>query len=303
VTGAQIASAARRQTTVIPRRSGGDRAADIGFRLLMYGALAVAFVALAAIIYDFASDGLSVINWEFLTSFPSEVIPANSGVESALLGTIYLMIICAVLVIPLGVMTAIYLEEYANPNAWYNRLVEVNIQNLASVPSVVYGILGLAFIVRGPFDLGPVLLAGGITLALLVLPVVIIVAREAIRAVPSSIREGSLALGATQWQTIWRQVLPGSIGGIATGVILALSRAIGETAPLLVIGAAGSLRFNPDGLDSSFSALPLQIFTWTGASRREFVELAAGAIVVLMIVLLLMNSVAIWLRNRYEQKW
>jgi phosphate transport system permease protein len=303
VTGAQIASAARRQTTVIPRRSGGDRAADIGFRLLMYGALAVAFVALAAIIYDFASDGLPVVNWEFLTSFPSEVIPANSGVESALLGTIYLMIICAVLVIPLGVMTAIYLEEYADPNAWYNRLVEVNIQNLASVPSVVYGILGLAFIVRGPFDLGPVLLAGGITLALLVLPVVIIVAREAIRAVPSSIREGSLALGATQWQTIWRQVLPGSIGGIATGVILALSRAIGETAPLLVIGAAGSLRFNPDGLDSSFSALPLQIFTWTGASRSEFVELAAGAIVVLMVVLLLMNSVAIWLRNRYEQKW
>jgi phosphate transport system permease protein len=303
MTGAQMASAARRQTSVIPRRSGGDRVADIGFRLLMYFALACAFAGLGVLIYDFASDGLPVVDWDFITSFPSQVIPENSGVQSALLGTIYLMIICAVLVIPLGIMTAIYLEEYADPNAWYNRLVEVNIQNLASVPSVVYGILGLAFIVRGPLDLGPVLLAGGITLALLVLPVVIIVAREAIRAVPASIREGSLALGATQWQTIWKQVLPGSVGGIATGVILALSRAIGETAPLLVIGAAGSLRFNPDGLDSAFSALPIQILVWTGAPQREFVELAAGAIVVLMVVLLLMNSIAIWLRNRYEQKW
>jgi phosphate transport system permease protein len=303
MTGAQMAAAARRQNTVLPRRSGTDRAADLGFRLMMYLALLIAFLGLAAIIYDFARDGLPVVDWDFLTSFPSQVIPETSGVQSALLGTIYLMLICAVLVIPLGIMSAIYLEEYADPNAWYNRLVEVNIQNLASVPSVVYGILGLAFIVRGPLDLGPVLLAGGVTLALLVLPVVIIVAREAIRAVPSSIREGSLALGATQWQTIWRHVLPGSIGGIATGVILALSRAIGETAPLLVIGAAGSLRFNPEGLDSSFSALPIQIFVWTGQPQREFVELAAGAIVVLMVVLLLMNSVAIWLRNRYEQKW
>jgi phosphate transport system permease protein len=303
MTGAQMAASARNQSTVIPRRSGGDRASDIGFRLLMYGALGLAFLGLGAIIWDFASDGVPVVDWQFLTSFPSQVIPENSGVESALLGTIYLMLICAVLVVPLGIMTAIYLEEYADPNAWYNRVVEVNIQNLASVPSVVYGILGLAFIVRGPLDRGPVLIAGGITLALLVLPVVIIVAREAIRAVPASIREGSLALGATQWQTIWRQVLPGSIAGIATGVILALSRAIGETAPLLVIGAAGSLRFNPDGLDSSFTALPIQIFTWTGAPQREFVELAAGAIVVLMVVLLLMNSIAIWLRNRYEQKW
>jgi phosphate transport system permease protein len=288
---------------VIPRRSGGDRAADAGFRGLMFLALLIAFLGLAAIIYDFASDGLPVVDWDFITSFPSQVIPESSGVQSALLGTIYLMLICAVLVIPLGIMSAIYLEEYADPNVWYNRFVEVNIQNLASVPSVVYGILGLAFIVRGPLDLGPVLLAGGITLALLVLPVVIIVAREAIRAVPASIREGSLALGATQWQTIWKQVLPGSIAGIATGVILALSRAIGETAPLLVIGAAGSLRFNPEGLDSSFSALPIQIFVWTGQPQPEFLELAAGAIVVLMIVLLLMNSVAIWLRNRYEQKW
>jgi phosphate transport system permease protein len=303
VTGAQIAAAARRQTTVIPRRSTTEAALDRGFRGLMFGALGVAFVGLAAIIYDFAKDGLPIVSWDFITSFPSRVIPENAGIESAVVGTIYLMILTALMVVPLGVMTAVYLEEYADQDRWYNRMIEVNIQNLAAVPSVVYGILGLAFIVRGPLSLGPVLAAGAITLGLLVLPVVIIVAREAIRAVPPSIREGSLALGATKWQTIWKQVLPGSIGGIATGVILALSRAIGETAPLLVIGAGSSLRFNPSGLDSSFTALPVQIFTWTQDPNRAFVERAAGAIVVLMVLLLLMNSVAIWLRNRYEQKW
>ena len=268
----------------------------------MYCALAIAFLGLGAIIYDFASDGLPVVSWDFVTSFPSRVIPENAGIQSAIVGTIYLMVICAVLVVPIGVMTAIYLEEYAEPDRWWNRMIEINIQNLAAVPSVVYGILGLAFIVRGPLSLGPVLLAGGITLALLVLPVVIIVAREAIRAVPPSIREGSMALGATQWQTIWKQVFPGSIAGIATGVILALSRAIGETAPLLVIGAAVR-PVQPDGLDSSFTALPIQIFAWTQDPDRAFVDRAAGAIVVLMVILLLMNSVAIWLRNRYEQKW
>jgi phosphate transport system permease protein len=303
MTGAQIAAAARRQQTVIPRRSSKETIFDRVFRGLMYGALAIAFLGLAAIIYDFAKDGIPVVSWDFITSFPSRVIPERAGIESAVIGTVYLMILCALFVVPLGVMTAVYLEEYADQDRWFNRLIEVNIQNLAAVPSVVYGILGLAFIVRGPLGLGPVLLAGAITLSLLVLPVVIIVAREAIRAVPPSIREGSLALGATQWQTIWKQVLPGSIAGIATGVILALSRAIGETAPLLVIGAGSSLRFNPDGLDSSFTALPVQIFTWTQDANQEFVVRAAGAIVVLMVLLLAMNSVAIWLRNRYEQKW
>jgi phosphate transport system permease protein len=303
MTGAQIAAAARSQETVVPRRRSGEAAAGAIFTVLMYGAIGLAFLGLGAIVWDFASDGVDVLSWEFLTSFPSRVIPANSGIESAIVGTLYLMAVCALLVIPLGVMTAIYLEEYADGGRWFNRLIEVNIQNLAGVPSVVYGILGLAFIVRGPLSMGPVLLAGGITLALLVLPVVIIVAREAIRAVPPSIREGSLALGATQWQTIWKQVLPGSMAGIATGVILALSRAIGETAPLLVVGAGVSLRFNPESLDSSFTALPIQIFAWTQDPNQEFVARAAGAICVLMIILLLMNSVAIWLRNRYEQKW
>jgi len=298
-----MAARARSRTTVFPRPSTGSRVADIAFRLLMYTSIAIGFVGLGAILFDVARDGFPRLSMDFLTSFPSRIIPANSGIQSAIYGTLWLMVICAVIVVPLGIATAVYLEEYADRRKWWNRLIEVNIQNLAAVPSVVYGILGLAFIVRGPVSLGRTLLAGGITLSLLVLPVVIIVAREAIRAVPPSIREGSLALGATQWQTIWKQVLPGSIAGIATGVILALSRAIGETAPLLVIGAAVNPRFNPDGLGSAFTALPIQIFAWTQDPNREFVELAAAAILVMMVVLLLMNSVAILLRNRYEQKW
>jgi phosphate transport system permease protein len=303
MTGAQIAAAARARASVIPPRPARQRRAEGAFRALMYAALALAFLGLAAIVYDFCRDGLPVITTHFLTSFPSRILPQRAGIESAIVGTLYLMVICAVLVVPIGVATALYLEEYADTKRWWNRAIEVNIQNLAAVPSVVYGILGLAFIVRGPLGVGPVLLAGGITLALLVLPVVIIVSREAIRAVPPSIREGALALGATQWQMIYKQVLPGSIAGIATGVILALSRAIGETAPLLVIGAAVSPRFNPSGLTDAFTALPIQIFAWTQDPNREFIARAAGAIVVLMVILLAMNSVAIWLRNRYEQKW
>jgi phosphate transport system permease protein len=303
VTGAQIAARAGRQDGVIPTATGRQRFAELAFRALLLGAVGVGILALGVLLYDVAVDGVPKLSTDFLTRFPSRIIPANSGVQSALVGTLYLMVITTVFVVPLGVATAVYLEEYADRNRWWNRLIEVNIQNLAAVPSVVYGILGLAFIVRGPLSLGNVLLAGGLTLGLLVLPVVIIVAREAIRAVPPSIREGSLALGATQWQTIWKQVLPGSIAGIATGVILALSRAIGETAPLLVIGAAASPRFNPNGLLSDFTALPIQIFVWVQDPNREFVSLAAAAIVVLMVVLLLMNSIAIFLRNRYEQKW
>jgi phosphate transport system permease protein len=303
VTGAQIAAAARGQGTVIPRASSRARLAELAFRTGLLGAVGVGVVFLAVLLYDVGADGLPKLSADFLTKFPSRIIPSSSGVQSALVGTIYLMAITAAFVVPLGVATAVYLEEYADRERWWNRMIEVNIQNLAAVPSVVYGILGLAFIVRGPLSLGNVLLAGGLTLGLLVLPVVIIVAREAIRAVPPSIREGSLALGATHWQTIWKQVLPGSIAGIATGVILALSRAIGETAPLLVIGAAASPRFNPEGLLSDFTALPIQIFVWVQDPNREFVSLAAAAIVVLMAVLGLMNSIAIFLRNRYEQKW
>jgi phosphate transport system permease protein len=302
MTAAQIADRAA-QRSIRRKAPTADRLFSGVFRALMLGAVGLSVLALATLLYDVARDGLPKLSGDFLTSFPSRILPETSGIQSALYGTLWLMVICAVIVVPLGIASAVYLEEYADRSRWWNRLVEVNIQNLAAVPSVVYGILGLAFIVRGPVSMGRTVLAGGITLALLVLPVVIIVAREAVRAVPSSIREGSLALGATQWQTIWKQVLPGSIAGIATGVILALSRAIGETAPLLVIGAAVNPRFNPDGLGSAFTALPIQIFAWTQDPNRDFVDLAAAAILVMMVVLLLMNSVAIFLRNRYEQKW
>jgi phosphate transport system permease protein len=290
---------------VIAPPSKRQRAKDVGFRITLLFCLGISITLLGVLLYDVTSDGISHLNWDFISSF-SSIDASKAGAKSAIWGTIWLMAVCTAFIVPVGVATAIYLEEYADNTRWWNRLVETNIQNLASVPSVVYGILGLAFLVRGPLSLGPVVLAGGLTLGLLVLPVVIIAAREAIRAVPPSIREGSLALGATQWQTIRRQVLPASIPGIATGVILALSRAIGETAPLIVVGAATVAAFNPDGLDSRFTALPIQIFNWISRASNDinnYKPLAAAAILVLLIMLLLMNSVAIWLRNRYEQKW
>jgi phosphate transport system permease protein len=281
------------------------RAKDLTFRLLLIACLGVSILLLGVLLYDVVADGAGTLSFNFINHFTS-IDADKAGIQAALWGTIWLMVICAVFIVPVGVATAIYLEEYADSERWYNRLIEVNIQNLAAVPSVVYGILGLAFLVRGPLSLGSTVLAGGLTLGLLVLPVVIISGREAIRAVPPSIREGSMALGATQWQTIWRQVLPASIPGIATGVILALSRAIGETAPLIVVGAATVIAFNPDGLDSEFTALPIQIFDWISRASNDvnnYKPLAAAAILVLMILLIFMNSIAIWLRNRYEQKW
>jgi phosphate transport system permease protein len=257
---------------------------------------------LGVLVWDVARDGIPKLSADFLTSPPS-ALPRLAGIEPALMGTIWLMALCALFIIPVGVATAIYLEEYADNTRWWNRLIEVNIQNLAAVPSIVYGILGLAFIVRPPLQLGRVVLAGALTLGLLVLPVVIIAAREAIRAVPPSIREGSLALGATQWQTIRRQVLPAAVPGIATGVILALSRAIGETAPLIVVGAATFVAFNPSGVTSPFTALPIQIFNWISQPQTDFKLKAAAAILVLLAILLAMNSAAIYLRNRFEKKW
>ncbi len=274
------------------------------FRLVLLACLALSVILLGTLLMDVAVDGLGSVDLAFITDYPSSVA-ANAGVRAALLGTIWLMGVVTVFIVPVGVATAVYLEEYADRERWFNRAIEVNIQNLAAVPSIVYGILGLAFLVRGPFSQGNVVLAGGLTLGLLVLPVVIIAGREAIRAVPPSIREGSMALGATQWQTIWRQILPAAIPGIATGVILALSRAIGETAPLIVVGAATFVAFDPD-LFSQFTALPIQIFDWISRPSNDvndFASLAAGGIIVLMILLLSMNAVAIWLRNRYEQKW
>ena len=288
--------------SAIPAPSAGDKTRGTAFKLTLLSCILLSGILLVTLLLDVAVDGIGVVDTNFLTSTPS-FNPDIAGIEPALYGTLWMMGLCVLFIVPVGVATAVYLEEYADSTKWWNRLIEVNIQNLAAVPSIVYGILGLAFIVRGPLGLGPVVLAGSLTLGLLVLPVVIIAGREAIRAVPPSIREGSLALGATQWQTIWKQVLPAAVPGIATGVILALSRAIGETAPLIVIGVASFVAFNPTGPDSFFTALPIQIFDWISRPQAEFQQLAAGGILVLMVVLLVMNSVAIWLRNKYESKW
>ncbi|MDQ4048184.1 MAG: phosphate ABC transporter permease PstA [Actinomycetota bacterium] len=288
----------------VERASRGEEVKELVFRGALLLSVSVAFVTLGVLLVDVAVDGGSRLSLDFLTSFPSRISPERSGIESAIVGTLLLMVTTAAFIVPVGVATAVYLEEYADRDRWWNRLIEVNIQNLAAVPSVVYGILGLAFIVRDPLALGPVVMAGALTLGLLVLPVVIVVSREAIRAVPSSIREGSMALGATQWQTIWRHTLPGALPGIATGVILALSRAIGETAPLIVIGAAAFTRFNPNDVTTDqFTALPLTILRFVTDADSEFKLLGAAAILVLLAILIAMNAGAVYLRNRYEQKW
>jgi phosphate transport system permease protein len=286
-------------------RPRGDKVRGTLFYILLLVAVFVGFLLLGTLIVDVLRKGIGYLDPTLLTE-PNSSDPEKAGAGPAIKGTIYMMVLLLVMVVPIGVGTAVYLEEYANRDRWYNRLLELNIQNLAAVPSIVYGILGLAFLVRGPLDLGHVVLAGGLTLGLLVLPMVIIAGREALRAVPPSIREGSMALGATQWQTIWRQVLPAAIPGIATGVILALSRAIGETAPLIVVGAVAVISFNPTGLDSQFTAMPIQIFEWISRASNDinnYKPLAAAGILLLILLLLAMNSVAIWLRNRYEQKW
>ena len=270
------------------------------FRLLMYVAIASALAVLGWLLVSTFIDGLPALNRKLFVNSPSS-LPEEAGARPAILATLYIAVLLLAIAVPIGVGTAIYLEEYANRDRWYNRLLEVNIQNLAAVPAIVYGILGLAFIVRG-IGIGRVLLAGALILTLVVLPTVIIASREAIRAVPNSIRQGGYALGATQWQVISRQVLPAAIPGIATGSILALSRAVGETAPLLLIGALTYVDFDPTIL-GPFTALPVQIYTWVKLSDPGFQELAAAAIIVLLAIVLSLNAVAIILRNRFRQQW
>ena len=271
---------------------------------LFYGFLIVSLLiglaTLGALLVQVIAEGYKWVDLVLFLEPPSSD-PQIAGAEPAILATIFLGLLLLAFTVPLGVGTAIYLEEYANRERWYNRLLEVNIQNLAAIPSIVYGILGLAFLVRG-IGLGRVLLAGAMILTLLVLPTVIIAAREAIRAVPDSIRQGGYALGATKWQVVWRQVLPGATPGIATGSILALSRGLGETAPLLLVGALTYVSFNPTIL-GEFTALPVQIYQWVAQPQQEFKVLAASGIIVLLGILLTLNAFAIWLRNRYERRW
>jgi phosphate transport system permease protein len=286
--------------SVIGRRSGGDRARGTAFYVLLLLAVTIGFALLFVLLVDVIRKGIGYVDLTLLNE-PNSSDPNKAGAGPAIRGTIYMMVLLLIIVVPLGVGTALYLEEYADRNRWYNRLLEINIQNLAAVPSIVYGILGLAFLVRG-LGLGRVLLAGALILTLLVLPTVIVASREAIRSVPDSIRQGAYALGATQWQVVRRQVLPAAIPGIATGSILALARAIGETAPLLLVGALTFVAINPTLL-GSFTALPVQIYQWIARPQDEFRLLAAAGIMVLLAILLTMNAFAIWLRNRYQRRW
>jgi len=270
------------------------------FKAFLLFSMGIGIATLGALLLQVIAKGYKYVDPVLLLEPPS-ANPQIAGARPAILATIYLGLLLIAFTVPIGVGTAIYLEEYANRDRWYNRVLEVNIQNLAGVPSIVYGILGLAFLVRG-LGLGRVLLAGAMILTLLVLPTVIIAAREAIRAVPDSIRQGAYALGATKWQVVWRQVLPAATPGIATGSILALSRGLGETAPLLLVGALTYVAFDPTIL-GDFTALPVQIFQWTARPQEDFRILAASGIIVLLAILLTLNAFAIWLRNRYQRKW
>ncbi len=270
------------------------------FLLAAWVALLLTISLLLAILGKLFVDGLTRLNWQFLTSFPSRR-PEEAGIFSAWVGTLYVMVLTATIALPLGVGAAIYLEEFASRN-WFARLVELNISNLAGIPAIVYGLLGLQVFVRW-FRMGESVLAGACTLALMSLPVIIVASREALRAVPNSIREAALALGATKWQTVRDHVLPLALPGIMTGTILALSRAIGEAAPLVTIGALTFVAFLPKSPFDPFTVLPIQAYNWISRPQPEFHRNAAAALIVLLVLLLLMNSLAIYLRNRYQQRW
>jgi len=240
-------------------------------------------------------EGAGWVDWQFISSFPSR-FPEKSGILSALVGTLWLIALTALISVPLGVGAAVWLEEFATRNR-FTRLLDVNISNLAGVPSIIYGMLGLTVFVRG-LQLDRSLLAGSLTMSLLVLPVIIVASREAIQQVPKAFRHAALALGASKWETVRHHVLPAAVPGILTGVILALSRAIGETAPLVVIGAFAYVAFVPEGPMDDFTVLPIQIFNWASRPQQEFHELAAAGIIVLLAVLLLMNATAVWIRHR-----
>ena len=269
------------------------------FTALLVASTLLTVVVLVILIVDLLIDAAPMLRPEFLVNYPSRR-PSQAGIRAALLGTLWLMGISAGITVPIGMGAAIYLEEFAGNNR-FTRAIETNIANLAGVPSIVYGLLGFGLFVR-TLNMGRILIAGAATLSLLVLPIVIIASREALRAVPRGIREGALALGATQWETVRHQILPAALPGMMTGTILALSRAIGETAPLITLGAFVYLRFDPTPF-SSFTAMPIQILNWIVRPDETFARIAAAASVVLLMVLLSMNALAIWLRNRSKQQW
>ncbi len=282
--------------------SSSRRNKDTLFLTVLWASLLLALLTLAALVINTLISGASSLSWNFITFFPSP-FPEDSGIQSALFGSLWVTLTSGFVSLSVALGTAIYLEEFTNPNSRLQRFITVNIQTLAGVPSIVYGILGLAFVVRGPLGWGFTVGSAAATLTMMVLPLMIVATREALKAVPPSLREGSYALGATRWQTVYRQVLPAARPGIATGSILGVSRALGESAPLILLGALAYVSYNPTGFDSDFTVLPLMIFKWATEVQDEYRGLAAAAIVVLLLLLFALNAVAIIIRDRSRIKW
>jgi len=273
------------------------------FTVVVTAAALVGIVVLAVLLVDVARDGSSMLSPNFLTSFPSQIFPENGGIYPALVGSLWLLGLTFLISVPLGLGAAVYLEEYAEDTR-VNRIIEVNISNLAGVPSVIYGLLGLGIFVQllAPVTGGGSVLSGALTLSLLILPVIIVATREALRTIPRAIREGGYALGATRWEVIRSHLLPMALPGALTGMILALSRAIGEAAPILVVGVSLYQTYATSGPFDGYMALPTQIYDWISRPQQIFQDSAAAGIVVVMVVLLVANSVAIVLRNRFQRR-
>lgn len=281
------------------RKRSAAKIKDKVFKIVALAFTVIALLSLVLLIGDILIKGLARVNWSFLVNLPSRHAE-QAGIFTALAGMVSLLVFTMITAIPIGILSGIYLEEYGK-DSWLARFVEVNISNLAGVPSVIYGILGLQLFVRTS-GLGNSILAGSLTLALLIMPIIIVSTREAVKAVPDTLRQGALALGATKWQTVYKVVLPASFGGILTGIILSTSRAIGETAPLIVVGALAYVPFIPEGPMDQYTSLPIQIYNWTTRPQAEFVTNAAAGIIVMLAFTFLLNAVAITLRNRWYKK-
>lgn len=299
---ASTTAASVTRATLATGRSRDRDLKSILFLGALWFSLFFGVIVLLALIIDTAIAGAPRLDADLFNRFESTLQPERTGFRAGIFGSLWLMVTTALLAIPLGVAAALYLEEFADSTTWYNKLIEVNLQNLAAVPSIIYGMLAAAIMGALGFGFKGIVLGGAIALALLILPVIIITTREAVRAVPSEIRQASLALGATQWQTTWRQTLPSAVPGIATGTILGLSRAIGEAAPLIMVGIA-TVRFLPSALDDKVSALPIQIYNLASNSQEAFQTAASAAIIVLLAMVLAMNAVAILIRNKFQKSW
>ncbi|ELK46208.1 phosphate ABC transporter permease PstA [Halobacillus sp. BAB-2008] len=284
----------------IKRRMEGRVAVNKIMMALFGLATAVGLIFLVLLFYRVLTQGIGYLSWDYISNFPAPY-PEEAGIYAGLIGSIFLMIIVAIVSVVIGVATAIYLEEYAPKNKMTD-FIRVNIQNLAGVPSIVFGLLGLTFFVY-MFSFGYTLLAGGLTMALLILPVIFVAAQESIRSVPAEIKEASYGMGASKWQTIQRVILPAAVPGILTGTIIALSRAIGETAPLIIVGAATAIYTLPESLLAKYTVMPIQIYNWTGRPQEEWQFVAGAGIIILLAVLLLMNSIAVVIRNKYQKRF